>query len=98
MAGEVKAGTTPFWAICSKCRHCWIAAYYPLELALFGRIAKGHSRCPKCNGAGLVAKQDGGILQEPDPHLPLGSWRSPAPATRRGRSHRAVRPGRVLTG
>lgn len=65
MAEIAATASLPFWAICSKCRHCWIVAYYPLELALFARIAKGHSRCPKCNAPGLVAKQEKGVLTEP---------------------------------
>jgi hypothetical protein len=62
---EPAPGSLPFWAICSKCRHCWIAAYYPLELSLFARIAEGHGSCPKCGSPGRVAKQDRGILREP---------------------------------
>lgn len=57
----------PFWLACQTCRHCWIAAYYPLELALFARIVKGYASCPKCGGRGLVARQDRGVLQEPAP-------------------------------
>ncbi len=52
------------WAICPKCKHCWPVAYYPLGMAEFGRIAKRHSRCPKCDTPGNIAKQDGGVLLE----------------------------------
>lgn len=57
--------SVPLWARCSKCRHCWPAAYYPLELTLVAKIAKGHARCPKCNTPGVVARQNNGVLLDP---------------------------------
>lgn len=53
------------WAKCSKCEHTWAAAYYPMPMHEFAKIAKRHSTCPKCGGAGLIAKQDDGVLLEP---------------------------------
>ena len=55
-----------FWVKCSKCSHCWAAAYYPLEAGLFAKIAMGHTRCPKCGDPkSFVAKQADGVLLEP---------------------------------
>ncbi len=54
------------WAKCADCGHVWAAAYYPLNLETFAKIVKKHSSCPKCNGRGLVAKQDNGALLEGD--------------------------------
>jgi hypothetical protein len=56
--------SNPFWCRCEKCSHTWIAAYTPMNATLFARIARRHSRCPKCDGRGLVAKQDNGVLLE----------------------------------
>lgn len=58
--------TKAFWVKCEPCGHVWAAAYYPLELSLFARIAKS-SVCPKCGERKKVtiAKQDDGVLQEP---------------------------------
>lgn len=56
----------PFWAKCDVCKHCWPAAYLPMEMGLVAKLMKG-LRCPKC-GVGskkiLIAKQDNGILKE----------------------------------
>lgn len=56
--------STPLWARCPSCGHCWPAAYYPLSLALFAKVAKRQSRCPKCDTPGIVAKQKNGVLLE----------------------------------
>lgn len=56
MSGVVEEKSIPFWCVCSKCGHTWIAAYTPMNATLFARIAKRHSRCTKCDGAGLVAE------------------------------------------
>lgn len=56
----------PFWVKCGKCQHCWAAAYVPMEVALFARVA-AKPRCPMCgNGPKniFVAKQHDGVLQE----------------------------------
>lgn len=57
----------PFWVKCSKCRHIWIAAYAPMEMAAFARVV-GKVCCPMC-AAGpkliLIAKQKNGKLLEP---------------------------------
>lgn len=54
------------WAKCDKCKHCWPAAYYPMDLMSMGRVLKG-CRCPHgCVGKPLLAKQDDGVLQEPE--------------------------------
>jgi DNA-directed RNA polymerase subunit RPC12/RpoP len=55
--------STPFWAKCVKCSHIWAAAYLPVPIGVFVKIAK-RARCPKCNGRALVARQDNGALQE----------------------------------
>lgn len=52
------------WAKCESCGHCWAVAYYPMELGKFARMAKRHSRCPKCDSPGAIAKQDNGELLE----------------------------------
>lgn len=53
------------WAKCPSCRHCWPAAYYPLELSVMARVLKG-TVCPKgCTTPALLAKQEDGELQEP---------------------------------
>ena len=59
-----------FWVKCSddKCRHCWIAAYFPMEVAKFAKIAVQSKYCPKCGAAKpVVAKQDNGVLMEQQP-------------------------------
>ena len=61
---EAADATKALWAKCSVCGHCWAAAYYPLILETFARIAKKHSNCPKCDGRGVVAKQEDGVLLE----------------------------------
>jgi DNA-directed RNA polymerase subunit M/transcription elongation factor TFIIS len=57
-----------FWAKCGPCGHIWAAAYYPCDLAKFGRII-GRCGCPKCGERKRVflAKQDNGTLLEPIP-------------------------------
>lgn len=56
-----------FWATCLACHHNWIAAYYPMNLTKFAKIAMGHSVCPKCGKPGSVAKQKDGELLMPEP-------------------------------
>lgn len=59
--------TKALWAKCSNtaCGHIWAAAYYPLNMARLSQIIGRHSRCPKCDEPGLLAKQDNGVLKEP---------------------------------
>lgn len=60
-------GDKPLWAKCVKCALCWPIAYLPMNMKLFAKITKGGFRCPRCGDAKpVVAKQDNGILQEPD--------------------------------
>lgn len=62
--GDGDEASKALWARCEKCGHCWAAAYYPVDLQIFAKAAKRHSRCPKCDGRGMVAKQADGVLQE----------------------------------
>jgi hypothetical protein len=55
------------WAVCEDCRHTWAAAYYPMSVKELAKIAGRHSRCPKCDGRGLIARQRDGELLEPSP-------------------------------
>lgn len=56
--------TTPLWAQCRQCQHCWPAAYYPMEATKLARIMMRAS-CPKCGDRHpVVAKQDNGRLLE----------------------------------
>ena len=59
---EAKKGA---WAKCSGCGHCWIVAYYPMNLEKFAKLMKKHSDCPKCGEPGMIAKQQDGVLNEP---------------------------------
>lgn len=52
------------WAKCKSCGHIWAVAYYPMNLCKFAKIVKQHSNCPKCDGEGLLAKQEEGFLLE----------------------------------
>jgi hypothetical protein len=57
----------PFWAKCAECGHCWPAAYTPIELGLIGKMLK-RLHCPMCGADARklrVAKQDNGVLKEP---------------------------------
>lgn len=57
----------PFCAKCSKCSHCWPAAYLPMQIDAAAKLMKA-ARCPNCgNGPKgvLVAKQNNGLLDEP---------------------------------
>lgn len=57
---------TPFWAKCTvpTCGHIWPAAYLPMPIDIFARLAK--AACPMCGSKkAVVAKQDGGRLLEP---------------------------------
>lgn len=56
----------PFWVKCRKCSHCWPAAYLPLVVDVFAKIAKS-AVCPMCGDKKpVVAKQDNGKLNEPE--------------------------------
>lgn len=60
--GSVKRG---FWVKCSACKHTWIAAYLPMELNKFAKVAK--ASCPMCAAPPkkvFVAKQKDGVLME----------------------------------
>ena len=55
------------WAKCPVCKHCWPAAYYPIDMAKLGALLAG-ARCPKgCDDTPLVAKQEDGKLLEKEP-------------------------------
>jgi len=60
MADERKA----LWAKCKDCGRCWVAAYYPDEAGLVGRVAEKNSNCPECGGTGMLARQKNGVLLE----------------------------------
>lgn len=69
-ASSEPAADKGFWAKCSdpECGHCWIAAYFPMEVAKFARIAMQSKLCPKCGAKKpVVAKQENGVLMEPRP-------------------------------
>lgn len=54
-----------FWVKCSACGHTWIAAYLPMELHKFAKVAKAN--CPMCAAPPkkvFVAKQKDGVLME----------------------------------
>lgn len=59
-------GDRAFWVKCEPCGHIWAAAYWPMEVALFAKIAKRGSICPKCGETKrvYVAKQADGKLLE----------------------------------
>jgi hypothetical protein len=58
-------GSLALWAKCPACKHCWPAAYYPIDLGEIGKALKG-AACPKgCDAPPVLAKQDNGVLQEP---------------------------------
>lgn len=66
-AAKVVEEKQPFWAKCAGCNHCWICAYYPVELHLMGKILGG-LHCPMCGADAKnirVAKQENGKLLEP---------------------------------
>lgn len=69
-----KGSATPeaskgFWVKCGACAHCWVAAFYPGNGLRFSRTARANSRaCPKCGHKKVwVAKQNDGVLLEPQP-------------------------------
>lgn len=67
MDQSVSQPAKALWAKCPTCRHCWPAAYYPVELATMARVLKNVT-CPKgCVGSPLLAKQSDGKLLEPNP-------------------------------
>lgn len=56
----------PFWVKCRKCAHCWTAAYLPMEVDTFAKIAT-RAACPMCGDRKpVIAKQDDGKLNEPE--------------------------------
>ena len=56
--------STPFWAKCRSCAHCWEAAYYPSDMRKLCRIL-ARAACPKCGEPKpMIAKQDNGKLLE----------------------------------
>lgn len=54
-----------FWAMCPACRHCWPAAFLPMEVEAAARLMIA-ARCPKgCDSRPVVPKQsDGALLEE----------------------------------
>lgn len=59
----------PFWAKCKPCGAIWEAAYLPMNLTDFGKLAQ-HLHCPKCGADArkiTPAKQTDGVLEEPRP-------------------------------
>lgn len=37
------------WATCRPCKHTWIIAHLPMEMATVARLMKS-AACPKCGG------------------------------------------------
>lgn len=57
-------GSTPFWAKCRICAHCWIVAYLPMDIGKMAKAAK-RATCPTCGDTKpVIAKQDNGVLNE----------------------------------
>lgn len=57
----------PFFVMCgdAACKHCWPAAYLPMEMGKFASATKG-LRCPMCgNRKPVIPKQADGVLLEP---------------------------------
>lgn len=56
----------PFFVQCSKCKHCWPAAYYPMEVSAWARIVM-KAICPMCGctKGHTIPKQADGKLTEP---------------------------------
>jgi rubredoxin len=44
---DTEATSNEFWVRCRTCGHEWIAAYLPMTLTTFAKVA-GRSICPKC--------------------------------------------------
>lgn len=44
----------PFWVKCRKCAHCWTAAYLPMEVDTFAKIAT-RAACPMCGDRSIEA-------------------------------------------
>lgn len=58
----------PFFVMCgdSNCKHCWPAAYLPMEASKFAR-ATMNLRCPMCGHAKpVIPRQANGALLESD--------------------------------
>lgn len=57
--GAAMSADKGLWVKCrdDKCGHCWIAAYYPMELAKFAKVAMQAKFCPKCGTAELLETQ-----------------------------------------
>lgn len=67
---SIDGGATkePFWAKCGNCKHCWACAYMPMDLVRVGQMLQ-NLHCPMCgqdSSKVFVAKQDKGVLREPD--------------------------------
>lgn len=45
-------------AVCGDCRHSWVVAYLPMEVAKLARIARG-SFCPQCASSRVFLKSPG---------------------------------------
>ena len=62
---QEEPGDKPFWAKCTKCSHCWAAAFLPMDIRTLAKVTR-NVRCPRCGSPKpVVAKQDNGVLQEP---------------------------------
>jgi len=57
----------PMMVHCADCGHSWAAAFFPMELAKFARIAKANSRCCARCGAGAKRIMCGNGLEQEQP-------------------------------
>lgn len=81
-------GTTPFFAKCGKCSHCWELYRSPIDLVVAAKLMR-RATCPVCGASGksiLMAKQDAGILLEGRPSPDRG-------ATEEGRAYQWLASG-----
>lgn len=47
VSAEKREPRKPFLVSCSKCEHVWPAAWLPMEVAKFAKVAQ-NQRCPSC--------------------------------------------------
>lgn len=66
--GDVEDAQHPFWGKCGGCGHCWTVCYLPMDMSKAAKLM-GKAACPKgCSSKVFIAKQDNGVLLEPNPH------------------------------
>ena len=65
MSDDITQARQAFWVRCERCAHCWTAAYLPMELNKFAKVAK--ACCPMCAAPPkdvFIARQKHGKLLE----------------------------------